>query len=369
MDMIEERRIKQDRVREYLDSHKLDAVLLSRRCNFSWFTCGAHNFVNNACDVGNSWLLVDKDSAVVLTSNIEAPRLQQEELASSGIEVIDFPYYHPEARAGAFEKLLAGRAVAADAPPPAVKLPALGSDFDRLRWTLTESEVERYAALCTDVAGAVEFIARDVDPGRTEYETAGMLSGAIRCCGATPWVLLVAGDERVSQFRHPLPTDLVIQDYFMLVICAERNGLIAACSRLASFGRLSEELAAKHRAVAMVDAAFIGATNPGAKFGDIYAEGQEAYAAAGFADQWQFHHQGGSCGYLPREVVAGPGDATVAMANQAFAWNPSIAGTKSEDTILCTPDGPQLLAAPGDWPILKAEWKGAAIPRPDILVR
>ncbi len=369
MNIQDERRLKQRQVTEYLDTHKLDAVLLSRRCNFSWFTCGAHNFVNNACDVGNSWLLVDKSAATVITSNIEFPRLRQEELADSGIEVIDFPYYDAAARNAVFEKLTAGRNVAADAAPPVVKLPPLAGDFDRLRWTLNENEIERYRLLCTDIVGAVEFIARDIDPGRTEHEAAGMLDGAIRCCGATPWVLLVAADERVAKFRHPLPTNQVIEQYYMLVACAERDGLICACSRLASFGRLPEDLAARHRAVATVDAAFIGATNPGVRFGDIYAEGQEAYATVGFADQWQFHHQGGSCGYLPREVVASPGDASVALANQAFAWNPSIAGTKSEDTILCTAAGPELLAAPSDWPILAAEWKGVQIPRPDILVR
>lgn len=369
MDIKDERRLKQRQVAEYLDAHRLDAVLLSRRCNFSWFTCGAHNFVNNACDVGNSWLLVDKASATVLTSNIEAPRLRQEELAGSGIEVADFPYYDPAAREAAFEKLIAGRSVAADAAPLVVKLPPLAGDFDRLRWTLSEREIALYRSLCTDVVGAVEFIAHDVDPGRTEHEAAGMLDGAIRCCGATPWVVLVAGDERVSKFRHPLPTDLVIRQYFMLVACAERDGLICACSRLANFGRLPADLAARHHAVATIDAAFIGATNPGAVLGDIFAEGQEAYASVGFADQWQHHHQGGSCGYQPREVVATPGETTTALANQAFAWNPSIAGTKSEDTILCTDAGPELLAAPSDWPILNAEWKGVQIPRPDILVR
>ena len=176
------------------------------------------------------------------------------------------------------------------------------------------------------------------------------------------------GDARVTRFRHPLPTDLVVEHYFMLVACAERDGLIAACTRLASFEPISAELARKHRVAATVDAALMSATRPGATLGAIFAQGQAAYEELGFPDQWRMHHQGGLIGYLPREMLALPGEQTAAAANQAFAWNPSVAGAKSEDTMLCTNDGPQLLAGPTDWPTLTAEWKGLQIARPDILV-
>jgi len=121
--------------------------------------------------------------------------------------------------------------------------------------------------------------------------------------------------------------------------------------------------------VCTVDAALIAATRPGVTLGAIFAEAQAAYQAVGFADQWRFHHQGGSCGYLPREVKAAPGEPTVALADQAFAWNPTIAGTKSEDTILCRESGGELLAEPTDWPTISTEWKGRTFRRPDILIR
>ena len=57
------------------------------------------------------------------------------------------------------------------------------------------------------------------------------------------------------------------------------------------------------------------------------------------------------------------------VANQAFAWNPSITGTKSEDTILATDKGPALLTRPVDWPTLEVEFAGRTVPRADILVR
>ena len=365
--MTEERQIKHHRVVDYLDAHGLDAVLLSRRCNFSWYTCGAHNYVNAATDVGNSFLLVGRERAVVLTTNIEATRLGEEELRPSEIEIAAYPYHDSGRRDAVFAKAIGSQRVAADAAVPWTKLPPLEPDFDRLRWTLTDAEIARYRALCRDVVRCVESAARAAAPGLTEHALAAALSGRVRDAGAIPWVLLVAGDERVERHRHPLPTGMPVRRYFMLVVCAERGGLIAACTRLAAFGGISEELARKHRAVATVDTALISATRPGATLGEIYAEGQQAYRAVGFGDEWQNHHQGGSCGYNPRELIATPGEKTRALARQAFAWNPSIAGTKSEDTILCMEAAPERLGGPTDWPAIAAEWQGRKLERPDIL--
>ena len=369
MDIQEERDVKRKRVIHYLDLHQLDGVLLSRRCNFSWYTCGAHNYVNHACDAGNSWLLVDRRGSRLLTSNIEATRMRQEEFPRGEVEVIEFPYFDPPQRGKIFKDTIGSMKIAADAPVPWCPLPALDSDFDQLRWTLTESEIVRYGDLCDDTLSAVEYVARDAQRGVSENELAGMVSGALRCAGCQPWVILTAADERIEKFRHPLPTSKQARRVFMIVVTAERHGLIAACSRLVSFGPVGDMLSRKHQAVMTVDTAMIGATRPGKTLGEIFAAGQVAYAEMGFPNEWRLHHQGGSCGYLSREVVATPSEQTKAQDNQAFAWNPSIAGTKSEDTIICLQHETRLLARPTDWPMVEVTWKGTTISRPAILIR
>ncbi len=365
--MNPERTIKHERLAAWLDGAGLHGVVLTRRCNFSWYTAGAHNHVAEACDLGVSSLVVTRERAAAVANNIEATRLAAEDL-DPDVELIEYPYFDEAARLAAFARAMGRGAFAADAPLTGLELRATGSDLDRLRWQLCPPELERYRGVCLDVAGCVESVARAAEPGMSESLLAGRLAEALRSCGCAPWVLLVGCDERIRLHRHPLPTSRRAEKYVMLVTTADRGGLLAAVTRLASFAPVGEKLARRHRAVATVDAALIASTRPGARLGDIFAAGQRAYAQVGYAEEWRRHHQGGSIGYLPREVKAAPGCEVAALAEQPFAWNPSIAGTKCEDTVLCRRDGCEILTHTGQWPCLPAEWQGAAFQRPDILV-
>ncbi len=361
---------KHRRVAAALEAEGLDGVLFTKRCNFSWYTCGAHSHIPLATDLGLGSLLVTADGATILTTNIEAERLRGEDLVGRDIEVIDYPWCDADAKAAAFGEAIGGRKIATDAPLAWCEgLAPLPEAIDQLRWTLTGEEIKRYRQLGVDVATAVEAVAQCAQPGATEFELAGMLQAMLHQSNCTPWVLLVAGEGRVAKYRHPLPTEARVNKYAMLVTCAERDGLIVAVTRFFYFGKIPADLAAKQRAVVTVDAALIDATRPGATLGDILAVGIGAYADAGHPDQWRLHHQGGSCGYQPRDVIATPGDATAARANQAFAWNPSITGVKCEDTILCTDTGPEILSATDNWPVFDVEVNGTVYHRPDILAR
>jgi hypothetical protein len=118
-----------------------------------------------------------------------------------------------------------------------------------------------------------------------------------------------------------------------------------------------------------VDAALISSTKPGARMGDIFRKGMDAYAEAGFPDEWRLHHQGGPTGYRARDFLVNEGTDALVVENQAMAWNPSITGAKTEDTIIATSRGPIILSGTDDWPELEVEIGGVTIPRPDILVR
>jgi antitoxin VapB len=211
------------------------------------------------------------------------------------------------------------------------------------------------------MAGAIQA----VRPGQTEYQISGLLAQEADSRGAQAIVNLIATDERIFSFRHPLPTDKQLDRYAMLVLCGRRWGLVCSITRLVHFGPLPDELRRKSEAVAQVDAAFISATRPGRTLGEIFEVAQGAYAKTGYPDEWRLHHQGGPAGFEPREYVAVPGSTDLVVAEQTYAWNPSITGAKSEDTILVGEDGNEVLTTIPDWPMLSVDVEGQA----DLMLR
>jgi antitoxin VapB len=74
-------------------------------------------------------------------------------------------------------------------------------------------------------------------------------------------------------------------------------------------------------------------------------------------------------GYENREIFGLPGLNVPVHAGQAYAWNPSIAGVKSEDTMLVGERGFEVLTATGNWPQYQVDLEGQRIERPAILER
>jgi hypothetical protein len=52
---------------------------------------------------------------------------------------------------------------------------------------------------------------------------------------------------------------------------------------------------------------------------------------------------------------------------QVYAWNPSIRGTKSEDTILVSDTGNEILTVIPNWPVVTVQSEGQTFLRPAIL--
>ncbi len=352
------------RLRGLLEREGFGAVVLSRVDNLFWL-CDVDTHVGLNSETGIASLVVSAEGVRAVTTNIEQPRLNDEEFGPLGIPVEAVPWYD-----GGLDPVTARLTdddgpVASDTPHPQRALVNLAP----LRYELLPAEVAAYRALGEDMGEAVGAVAAGFERRESEHRLAGRLSLALRERGITPVVLLVAADERIAWYRHPIPTGKTVENIAMLVACGRRHGLIVAITRIASFQPLSDDLRFRHDAVCQVDAAFISATMPGVSAGTIFAAGQAAYAETGFPEEWKLHHQGGATGYAGRDYKATPSSTEVVRPWQGFAWNPSIAGTKSEDTILAAPGGPEIISASPDWPLLEKEAAGRRFARPDILVR
>ena len=199
----------------------------------------------------------------------------------------------------------------------------------------------------------------------SEFEIAGVLAQATLATGAAPIVNLIATDERISAIatRCPRPG----RSNATPCGAAAGDGLVASITRLVHFGPLPAELRRKMLACATIDATLIGSTRPGVRLVDVFGAATAAYAAAGFPDEWRHHHQGGPASYAPRDFLATPTSAQIVQADQAYAWNPSIAGVKSEDTILVGAAANEVLTAIDGWPMVDIEAVGQTIARPVIL--
>ncbi len=354
---------KQASIRALLTERELDGLILERVSSFAWATCGASSYVNTAASNGAASLLVTASDKYLLADNIEAPRLEQEEqLSSQGWELRTHPWHDSPK---AFADLTRGLRLGGDGPYPGAA--DLSADIARLRANLSPEEGERLRALSRLSAEAMDAAIRAVRPGQTEYEIAGLLASEAEKRGVQAIVNLVATDERIYSFRHPLPTSKRLASYAMLVLCGRRWGLVCSLTRLVHFGPMPDDLRRRAEAVARVDAAFMQATRPGMTLGGVFERATAVYSEVGFPDEWRLHHQGGAAGYEPREYLATPGSGDVVRSGQSYAWNPSITGTKSEDTILVTDDGCEVLTAIPGWPMLQVPVSGATISRPAIL--
>lgn len=356
---------KRDRAQGLLSSKGLSGLVLASQAGFAWATCGADNHVAVAAERGSCTLLLGKDKWYCIANKVEAPRLKTEELVGLDFEIVAHEWFEDPV-GDLLEKLCPGPK-ACDLPTPGCTV--MVGEIGQLRWSLTEQEVERYREAGRLAAEAMEQAVLAVQPGMTEHEMGALVSAEVCKRGMVPAVVLIAADERIFSYRHPIPTDNRLERYAMLVLVARKWGLHVSLTRFVHFGRVAEELRRKQLATARVDAVLIEGTKPGAAVAEVFDAALRAYAEAGFAEEWHLHHQGGATGYEPRSYRASPGIGHRVQANQAFAWNPSITGAKSEDTIIATPAGTEVISATPRLPVMRVSVGGREWARPDVLVR
>ncbi len=355
-------------VRKWLSTHNYNGALFTTQNNFSWITSGGEAYVVLGKEGAVGSILVTNDKVVLLTNMIEQQRLLEEEkLNKLGIEVKTWPWYK-------ITRLEEAVALFADPSKIVVDRAGLGhfrheENLAELRYTLLPPEIDRYRQLAQEGAQIVEHVCHKVVPEQTELEVAALVAKGCWERSILPLVVLIAADERIQLYRHPIPTEKRIKKIVMVVLGGRRNGLHVSLTRIVAFGKINDELRHRHETVTTVDTAYILGSRPGRALNEVLSEGLHQYKVQGFPDEWELHHQGGLTGYATREIIATPSSTYKLQAGESLAWNPSITGTKSEDTILITDKETGILTQTDTWPNLKVTIDGKSILRPDILIR
>ena len=356
---------KLERLDAYLAANDLGSVWFATPPMFAWVT-GGSNLIAREGAAGVAAAGYDGDEIIVVTSNIEGQRLLDEEI-DGDVRLVEHPWHERGVEA----------AVTATTTTPAAADFECG-DFDRidrsaLTQPLTEGDVERYRDLGRETAAAVEVVARDTEPSDTERTLAAGLHYELQQRGIESPVVLVGGEDRLGRYRHFTPTDTEVGGYAVLTVVGARDGLNAAVTRTVAFDGAPEWLAERYRDVSRVAATVAAATRregeAGGTAGDVFEAVQAAYDDLGYDDEWENHHQGGALGYASREWVATPDHDARVHLPMAFGWNPTVEGAKTEDTILATEDGVEVLSTTGEFPTISAEAVGfdATLTLPDIL--
>jgi Xaa-Pro aminopeptidase len=353
---------KVEAVRGWLERRDLSGVLFSTQANFAWITAGGQDHVSIGDSAGVAAVLVTRDSVSVLTSNIEAARLVDEELQDLPIEVVTYEWHRREPE----RPLVAERSdlarVVSDSGSAGLRNE--GEALAHLRFTLSPGEIDRYRALGVDAARSVEEASLSARPGDTEMEIGGRVAELCVIRGILPLVNLVAVDRRIAAYRHPIPTRARFERTLLVALTGRRAGLHASLTRMVHLGAADDELAARHDAVTRVDAHMLSASIPGNTLRDVFMRAVKRYEAEGFPGEWELHHQGGLTGYAGREIFGTPHSHHRLGAHQACAWNPSITRVKSEDTIITTNQAPDVITRTKDWPQKQVEINGSLLERP-----
>ncbi|HYJ45240.1 MAG TPA: M24 family metallopeptidase, partial [Pyrinomonadaceae bacterium] len=286
MDKSAEIAEKTERLTRMLAVEKLGGVLLGSQHNFSWLTAGGTNGVDLSREAGACALVVRADGKrYVLANRIEMARILAEEARADEFEAVEFGWEEEKASPTfvadrALALLESGGGLGSDLPSGANTRVVEGA-LSRCRFSLTDSEIERYRQLGQDAGEALERVVRSLEPGETESEVARRMSDALAARSIRSIVTLVAADERLAKFRHPVPTMSRWKKVLMVVTCARRHGLIASLSRIVCAGEVPPELRRRTLAAARVNAHLLAATRVGITGADLYEVAARSYAEEG----------------------------------------------------------------------------------------
>ena len=342
----------------------LRAVQLQRTENLAWLTAGRVDtrvLLPSAIGIATVVVLRDGRCFYFVPDN-EARRMAEEDYAELPFTAVTAPWYAGDPTQQVSSVAGPGP-IAADAAADGASL------LKELRASLTSPEMERYRWLAQTAAQATTSVLQSLEPGLTERTMAARVAAALHERGVEPSVLLTAVDDRILRYKHAVPQDATLERFGMLNLCARRWGLCVSISRFVHFGAMPQQLQDAFAVAAEVNARLLAATRTGARSADLFATAAATYAALGHAREELRHHQGGATGYAEREWIATPTGTEQVLNAQAFAWNPSVAGGKVEDTVLLKGGAIEVLTRTPELPVVSTNAGGTTIESAGVLIR
>ncbi len=240
-------------------------------------------------------------------------------------------------------------------------------EIKKHRIILSESDLEKSLILGKDIAEIIENTLPYIKKGKTEREIS---SEMIKMClnrEIEVGLVLCASEERMKLYRHPITTNTKINNVCMLALTVRRDGIYSCISRVVSLKKPTKELIEKRKAVLAIDCAFEKYTKVDENLQGVFHKIKKVYKDMGYENEWKNHHQGGVTGYNSREEKITDNTNMIIKNNMIFAYNPTIAGYKTEDTFYIKDNKKVVTTRTTKLPLIDIDFEGEKFIRPDIV--
>jgi Xaa-Pro dipeptidase len=353
-------RIKERRVREFLEHQGLDALVIGRQDNFAWITSGGDSSVVATDQIGVGYIIITADHKWLVSYSMDGQRLIDEQVPQKDFELVTL-YWHQGSPIDKILELTRGMKAAADFALPGAR--QLGYELTDLHYPFTDLELSRYEWIGAETNRIITEVALDLKPGVSEQDIAARFLYEYALAGMKVDVLIIGFDERISRYRHPMPTGKSLQRYAMLHPAVRRWGLHANVSRLVYFGRPGEKIQRAIDGVAKIGASVLAKLAPGVLFAQILSEEKRLYNELGYTEEWKYHFQGGITGYTLADPTRCLNPEAKVVPRQAYDYFITITGAKFEELTILTEDGARIASLGPGWPT-----RAVNTPRGDIIV-
>jgi Xaa-Pro dipeptidase len=361
-EIIQIAQLKVKKLRDWMNSQKFDAVLLSRCDNFAWLTVGGDNHVVMNTEFGVGHLLITAEAQYLLAYSMDGPRLMEEQIPGQGYALITSDWYAGDPRLKMNEQVT-GR-IASDSNFQGTQ--DISAEIYLLHDPMTDLELDRLRWLGRTTGLVFEKAASIIHPGLTEWEIASILTSIFRANQIELDVLLVGTDDRARTFRHFIPTGRKLEKYVLMNPAARRWGLHANVSRCINFGPLDKEIGQSYAIAAAVLTEMMATVGPDTEFSGILDKMRRSFTNQNLSEGWKQHFPGGVTGY----VLADSRCLTdlKMIQNQAYDWFATMPGIMIEELSILGSTGLEIPSLGEKWPLKNFGESGNKILLPDIFV-
>lgn len=355
---------RQERLGELAAGVGCEGVVLFQPAHVAWFA-GGWNVRGLLADTERPAVFTNGRQRWVVCGNIDTQRLFDEELDRLGFQLKEWQW--AGGRAALLGELTANKKIAADRPFPS--LPAVNEQLRTLIRPLAAPDIARLKRLGAAVGHAVEAAARTMALGETEQELAGQIAHRLVRAGADVAVLTVQADGRDHAHGRAGYGPYPVKHFCRLQATATAGGLYATAARTVSFGTPPAEFAAAFGLAVKLGASYRGRSVPGETIGAAGMAGRTLLKGTPHEFSWRDAQPGYGTGWLMAEELRRMGQDEPLVPDQAVVWQARVGAAAVVDTVLVTPDGPDAVTPPADWPFKRVTVGGRRIDVPDVLVR